>query len=95
MAKQELLKGLTKEQIAKIKACKNQEELLTLAKQEGVELSDEQLAAVSGGICTSTPTFVCPVCGSPRVKTNHYINDICEWYSNTCENCGKGWSVDK
>ena len=30
--KQELLKGLTEEQIAKIKACKNNEELLKLAK---------------------------------------------------------------
>ena len=37
--KQELLKGLTKEQIAKVKACKNHEELLELAKKEGIELS--------------------------------------------------------
>ena len=50
----ELLKGLTKEQIAKVKACKNNEELLALARAEGVELSDEQLAAVSGGVCTET-----------------------------------------
>ena len=47
--KKELLKGLTKEQIAKVKACKNQEELLKLAKAEGVELTDEQLTAISGG----------------------------------------------
>ena len=45
----ELLKGLTEEQIAKIKACKSQEEMLALAKQEGIELTDEQLEAVSGG----------------------------------------------
>ena len=45
----ELLKGLTEEQIAKVRACKNQEELLALAREEGVELTDEQLAAVSGG----------------------------------------------
>ena len=32
MKKQELLKGLTEEQIAKVKACKNQEELIELAK---------------------------------------------------------------
>lgn len=31
--KQELLKGLTEEQIAKIKACNNGEELLELAKK--------------------------------------------------------------
>ena len=45
----ELLKGLTEEQIAKARACKNQEELLALAREEGIELTDEQLAAVSGG----------------------------------------------
>ena len=39
--KQELLKGLTEEQIAKVKACKDSEELLKLAKQEGIELSEE------------------------------------------------------
>ena len=31
--RQELLKGLTEEQIAKVKACKNQEELLAIAKE--------------------------------------------------------------
>ena len=52
--KEELLKGLTEEQIAKIKECKNQEELLKLAKEEGIELSDEQLAAVNGGVCSGS-----------------------------------------
>ena len=47
--RKDLLKGLTEEQIAKVKACKNHEELLALAKSEGIELTDEQLAAISGG----------------------------------------------
>ena len=47
--REELLKGLTEEQIAKVKECKTSEEILALAKEEGVTLSDEQLAAVSGG----------------------------------------------
>ena len=38
----ELFEGLTEEQIAKVKACKGKEELLELAKKEGVELTDEQ-----------------------------------------------------
>ena len=50
--KDELLKGLNEEQIAKVKECKSEEDLLALAKQEGIELTDEQLEAVSGGICT-------------------------------------------
>ena len=77
--REELLKGLTEEQIAKVKACKNQEELLKLAKEEGIELSDDQLEAVSGGACTSLyydkmPT--CPYCHSDKgVMTNRNYND--------------------
>ncbi|MBR2834410.1 MAG: hypothetical protein IKE43_01655 [Coriobacteriales bacterium] len=39
---------LTPEQIEKAKACKSVEELINLAKEEGLELSDEQLEAISG-----------------------------------------------
>ena len=60
--KRDLLKGLNEKQIAKVKACKNQEELLELAKKEGIELTDEQLEAVSGGC--GTYTVRCPKCGS-------------------------------
>ena len=52
--KKELLKGLTDEQIAKVKACDNPADLLQLAKDEGVELTDEQLGAVSGGACSTS-----------------------------------------
>ena len=44
--------NLTKEQLAKAKACKNNKELLDLAKKEGIELTEEQLSAVSGGGCS-------------------------------------------
>ena len=67
--KQELLKGLTEEQIAKVKACKNSDELLALAKAEGVELTEEQLDAISGGGCKLTLSIVeCPYCGSTWVN---------------------------
>ncbi|MBO5529670.1 MAG: hypothetical protein J6A47_10240 [Bacilli bacterium] len=65
----ELLKGLSEEQIAKVKACKNQEEFLALAKQEGIELNDEQLEAVSGGVCTPTS---CPKCHSKNLGSYMY-----------------------
>ncbi len=54
--KKELLKGLTDEQIAKAKACGDVRDLMQLAKDEGVELSEEQLNAISGGACSDTST---------------------------------------
>ena len=47
-----LLKGLTEEQIARIKNCHSSAEFLELAKEEGIQLTDEQLSAISGGGCS-------------------------------------------
>lgn len=81
--KEELLKGLSEEQIAKIKACQNNEEILALAKQEGFELTDEQLAAVSGG-CGSSEAFpACPQCGSDNITRRTFGG----YYYYTCFNC--------
>jgi hypothetical protein len=68
----DLLKGLTEEQIEKVKGCKNAEEILAIAKAEGVELTEEQLEAVSGGICLFSPP-PCPFCHSENTKyvSNH------------------------
>ncbi len=41
--------NLTPEQQAQAKACKTPEDILALAKEEGYELSDEELEALSGG----------------------------------------------
>ncbi|MBQ7250245.1 MAG: hypothetical protein IJS37_02755 [Bacilli bacterium] len=54
--RKELLKGLTEEQIAKAKACDDVCDLVQLAKDEGVELNEEQLKAISGGACSNTST---------------------------------------
>ena len=42
-------KELTDEQMEKARECTNSDELVELAKSEGIELSDEQLDAISGG----------------------------------------------
>ena len=81
--REELLNGLTNEQIAKLKECKNQEEILSLAKEQGVELTDEQLEAVSGGsICAPA----CPNCGTKE----HVYKGTTEETSNkyVCKKCG-------
>ena len=49
MAMQELFNNLTDEQKEKFKACKTQEELLKALDEENIELSPDQLEAVSGG----------------------------------------------
>ena len=41
---------LTPEQKEKARACKTPEEMLALAEEEGFELSDDELAAISGGM---------------------------------------------
>jgi len=43
-------KDLSPELRSKASACKTPEELIALAKEEGYELTDEELKAVSGGI---------------------------------------------
>lgn len=77
--REELLKGLTEEQIAKVKQCKSPEEILKLAKQEGVELNEEQLEAVSGGGCGD---IKCKHCGSTKVHAYEYS------FQYYCDDCG-------
>lgn len=40
---------LTPEQMEKARTCKSSDELVKLAASEGVELTDDQLEAISGG----------------------------------------------
>ena len=90
--KEELLKGLSEEQIAKIKACKSQEEIFELAKQEGIELTDEQLEAVNGGACSNTDNCPpCPSCGSSNVKLRQSGNTLKKY---KCNDCGKEFQTE-
>ena len=41
--------SLTPEQLEKARACETSEELLELAGEEGIELTDDQLEGVAGG----------------------------------------------
>ena len=50
--RKELLKGLTEEQIKKVREC-DVKDLIQLAKDEGVELTEEQLDAIVGGACST------------------------------------------
>ena len=45
----EMYDSLSDDLKAKVATCKTGEELVTLAQTEGIELTDEQLDAISGG----------------------------------------------
>ena len=64
-----IYESLTEEQKEKVKACQTPEELIALAGEEGIELPDEALDAVTGG-------YVCLWRGIWRVvddKTDQFI----------------------
>ena len=95
--REELLKGLTDEQIAKVKGCKTQEEMLALAKEEGIELTDEQLEAVSGGNCIMGER--CPHCNGDQVLIyewdkweNYEYKGV--WQNKECKSCGYKWGFE-
>ena len=46
---QEMYDSLSDEMKAKVANCKTADELMEFAKSEGIELTDEQLDAISGG----------------------------------------------
>lgn len=47
------LSNISPELMEQARACKSAEELLALAKSEGIELSDEQLDGIAGGFSWS------------------------------------------
>ena len=97
MQKEELLKGLTNEQIAKIKASNNSEELLKLAKEEGVELTDEQLKAISGGGLCSTGIH-CPQCDAGYDDIMFWSERFADGHETVhyeCKKCQCQWTKDR
>ena len=85
--REELLKGLSEEQIKKVKECKSSKEILALAKAEGVTLTEEQLEAVSGGMCsTDEKPAKCPECGSMDLEFAHSPVSPAGIY--ICKKCG-------
>ena len=86
--KEELLDGLTDEQIAKVKSCKTNAEALALAKEEGIELTDEQLEAVSGGCYTDSKPAVCPKCGAVNDYTVYVAANGLGAGQRMCNKCG-------
>lgn len=49
---------LTDEQKSKARECKTTEELIAFAESEGIELSEEQLDAMAGGVNWDCPLII-------------------------------------
>ena len=92
--RKELLKGLTAEQIEKASHCHSEAELLALAKEEGVELTSEQLAAVAGGGCgphAESRTAACPRCNEQTQGEFIETTPGDGKYHFICKHCGFEW----
>ena len=68
----------------KLKACKTTDELIAVAKEEGMELSDVELNGVAGGIDVDS----CPAyCGEYTVYSEGHFT--CTWVTGPCDNQGR------
>ena len=89
--KPDLLKGLTKEQTKKFRACKTHEEMLKAAKEEGIELTQEQLEAISGGGLCSDGGFDNGGCPKCFYDTTYYYYNEQGQKVNYCDYCDYEW----
>lgn len=82
---------LSPEQLKKASACDTPEDVLALAKEEGYELSDEELQSVSGGSWSPKDALPqCPACGSYAILINPLPATGCTIC--TCHDCGHRWT---
>ena len=77
---------LTPEQLAKTKACRTPEDILMLAKEEGYELTNEELEQITGGTADwfETGNYTCPNCGNQIFTQPGYVK---------CPECGNEFHV--
>ncbi|GEM_PF-528644 len=97
------IKDLPPELQEKAKACKNYDEMIKLAQEDNIELPDEVLDMVSGGMFICDNIFaeqaapkgmVCPKCKSTKVKlkpsdtVSKASSSFIPYEKYKCESCG-------
>ena len=87
---------LSSEQADLARSCKSPEERLSFIKESGIELTDEQLEAISGGLPPSAPEVVCQGqypyhddVETGRTRPGRYFGDIWPDVEYRCRRCGK------
>ncbi len=58
---------LTPEQLEEAKAFQTPEEMLAYARDNGIDLTDEEMDAIAGGGFWTTYSKQCPLCGSNNI----------------------------
>ncbi len=66
-----LFEGLSEEQKEALKNCKTPEEIMELVAEEGLELNEAQMEAVSGGGCGRSCTLTDEQRNGMLMKKNH------------------------
>ena len=86
--REELLRGLSNDQIERARRCSDHAELLKMAKAEGVELTAEQLEAISGGCGKSKEWYEIDNMECPECFNRHCMEKVSDaWYR--CKICNK------
>ncbi len=90
------LEDWSPEQVEKAKACKTPEDILALAREEGYELSDEELDGLSGGWdpvqkAVDRLAPACPQCSSRQVSV--FPMPLTGVTHCVCHNCGYQWNL--
>ena len=67
--------------------------LVTFAKEEGLELIDEQLEAVSGGNCWQQPGLICPRCGKETCRQLDHNGN--RYTTGLCDSCDYKWEIKR
>ena len=80
---------LTPEQRKRAAECNTAEELFALAKEEGVEIPDDDLESIAGGRVWGTPN--CPQCDSALVAIVEDNLDKDGTRTLKCKRCGYTW----
>lgn len=82
----------------KISKCSSPEDILELAKNEGLELSDSQLEEIAGGSWKpeEKKLFYCPFCGADTVSSFTKMGEEDSLPTQfLCNNCNRGFTREQ